>query len=211
MWPCFPSWWPGPSCAIPPWPRRSPAGRRPCPNSPMGQSASSSGWAKKCCWPTPWARSPTPCSPNPPPPWPPVRRGWGRRPIPFRSTLTSPPIPTWPSAWGGCLAFIFWKTSTTPISPSRSPSSGGGGTSPCPPGSGITSTSRWGEAAVPPPGTSSTWPPCGCSPGCGMARRGPLCCGAHGSFCCWRGKSCCGAGGWPVCPGFSATAIPCWR
>ena len=65
------------------------------------------------------------------------------------------------SAWAICLDSPFWRTSTTPMSPPPSPSSGGGGTSPWAPGSGSTSTSPWGATATAKPGRFSTWPSCG--------------------------------------------------
>ena len=40
-------------------------------------------------------------------------------PSAFRSTLTSPATPTWPSAWDGSSAFGSTRISTTPISPPR--------------------------------------------------------------------------------------------
>ena len=51
-------------------------------------------------------------------------------------------------AWVRCWALTSASTSTTPTSPRASPSSGGGGTSPCPPGSGIMCTSPWGATAA---------------------------------------------------------------
>ena len=77
-----------------------------------------------------------------------IRVAWlGRCATACRSTLTSPATATWPSAWGACSASSFWKTSTIPTSAPPSRSSGGGGTSACPPGSGITCTSPWGATA----------------------------------------------------------------
>ena len=63
----------------------------------------------------------------------------------FQITSTSPAIPIWPPALAGCWALSLPPTSAIPISPAASPSSGGGGTSPCPPGSGSISTSPWGQ------------------------------------------------------------------
>ena len=63
---------------------------------------------------------------------------------------------TWPSVWGGCSAFIFWKTSTIPTLPALSRISGGGGTFPCPVGSGIMFTFPWAAIAAPKPKTSAT-------------------------------------------------------
>ena len=62
-------------------------------------------------------------------------------------TLTSPATRTWPSAWGISSGSISWRTSTIPMSHVPSLSSGGGGTSACPPGSGSTSTSPWAATA----------------------------------------------------------------
>ena len=45
--------------------------------------------------------------------------GWVFWPSAFRSTLTSPATPTWPSAWDGSSAFGSTRISTTPISPPR--------------------------------------------------------------------------------------------
>ena len=76
----------------------------------------------------------------------------GAWPSAFRSTSTSPAIPTWPRAWAGCWALSLPPTSAIPISPAASPSSGGGGTSPCPPGSGSISISPWGATGAASPG-----------------------------------------------------------
>ena len=78
-------------------------------------SGSSSAWARRCCWPTRWAPCGRRSRPCPRPPW--SRRGWGRWPSRSRSISTSPAIPTWPSAWAGCSASGFWRTSTIPMSP----------------------------------------------------------------------------------------------
>ena len=69
--------------------------------------------------------------------------------------------PTTVTAWIGAIAYTFqiyfdfsgysgstsWRTSTIPMSPVPSLSSGGGGTSACPPGSGSMSTSPWAATA----------------------------------------------------------------
>jgi len=62
---------------------------------------------------------------------------------PCRSTSISAATPTWPSAWGACSASASWRTLTCPTPRKASPSSGEGGTSPCPPGSRSTCTSPW--------------------------------------------------------------------
>ena len=70
-----------------------------------------------------------------------------------RSTSIAAASRTWPSAWAACWASASRRTSTIPISPAASPSSGGAGTCRCPAGSGITSTSPWAATGCAPEGT----------------------------------------------------------
>jgi len=76
----------------------------------------------------------------------PLSPGLRRSATPCRSTLISPAIRTWPSAWPDSLVFIFRKTSIIPISRDRSGNSGGDGISPCPAGSVTTSIFRLAAA-----------------------------------------------------------------
>ena len=66
-----------------------------------------------------------------------------------RSISTSPATATWPSVSAGCSASTSSKTSTTRISPCRSRSSGGDGTSRCRPGFATMCTSRSAATAFP--------------------------------------------------------------
>lgn len=67
----------------------------------------------------------------------------------FQIYFDFPPIPTWPSALAGCSASTFLKTSTIPMSPAASPSSGGAGTSRSPRGSATMSTFPSAATAAP--------------------------------------------------------------
>ena len=71
---------------------------------------------RKCCWPTRWAeiadgifqQSPEGMA---------LSLAWLGA-LAFTGQiliLTFPPTPTWPSAWAGCSAFTFWRTSIIPI------------------------------------------------------------------------------------------------
>ena len=59
-----------------------------------------------------------------------------------RSTSTSPATPTWPSAWGGCSAFVSRRISAGRTSPRRCRNSGAAGTSRCRRGFATTCTCR---------------------------------------------------------------------
>ena len=65
---------------------------------------------------------------------------WGCSSTPSSSTPISPAASTSPSAWPRPWASMWRRTSTGPISPSPSRSTGAGGTSPCAAGSGTTSS-----------------------------------------------------------------------
>lgn len=48
----FPSWWPGPSSAIPMWLPSCKAALTRCRMQPWAPGGSCWAWAKRCCWPT---------------------------------------------------------------------------------------------------------------------------------------------------------------
>ena len=76
--------------------------------------------------------------------------GWRSSATRCRSTSTSPATPTWRSAWAGCSASGFRRTSAGRISPTRCRSSGGAGTFRFPAGSATICMCRSAATASPP-------------------------------------------------------------
>ena len=172
----------GPSSGMRPWPGRFITGESAGRTSPAACPGSSRGWGRRPFWPTPWRSPRTPLSG--PKAFRRLWPGWGLCPMPCRSILIFPGTATWPSAWGGCSAFTSWRTSTSPIALPLSPISGGGGISPCPPGSGITCISRLEATGSLTEGTCATSLPCGCLLASGTGPTGRFFCGGWGTSCC---------------------------
>jgi len=84
-----------------------------------------------------------------------------------------PDIPTSPSDPPDCSGSTCGATSPSPIFPGTSPNSGAGGTSPCPPGSVITSSFPWAATGAAGTARSSTFLSHSPSAGCGTVPTGP--------------------------------------
>ena len=117
-------------------------------------------------------------APSPTPRFPRSMPGSAPSLSPSKSTLISPPTPTWLSASPACSASSFRPISIRPTAPLRSSFSGNGGTARSPVSYASMSTLLSAEIGAAMPGRCSTsWPPC-CSAVSGTARGGPMSSGA---------------------------------